>query len=433
MNNYKKINEDLLNFLYESPTAHFATKTLKENLLKEGFTELFEKDKWVLENNSKYFITKNGTALIAFETGSGLIQENGFNIIGAHTDAPCFKIKPNPEMLDCNHYLKLNTEAYGGGTLYTWFDRPLSLAGEVFTTNEDGTVSSTLLNIDKPILLIPSLAIHQKRDVNDGFKINKQVDTLPILGFINDTLEKDNFLLNILAKELNVKENTIIDFDLFLYDNQKGSIIGYNEDMLSAARLDDLWMCYTGLQGLLQSSPTKATKVLVCMDNEEVGSKTAQGGDSELLPNILRRIAIGLGEKEEEDFLRACVQSRMISADSGHGIHPNYKDKTDPTSPTYPNKGMIIKYTAGARYATSGQIASEIISLAKKHDLPIQRFIDRSDALGGTTIGPMISSRLTIPVCDMGMSMLGMHSIRETGGAMDTVYSIKLFKEYFSL
>lgn len=433
MKDYKKINEQLLTFIHESPTAHFATKTIKDILLKEGFTELFEKDKWELKKNSKYFLTKNGTALIAFETGSENVSENGFNIVGAHTDAPCFKIKPNPEILDCDHYLKLNTESYGGPILYTWLDRPLSLAGEVFTKDKDGNVTSTLLNIDKPILLIPSLAIHQNRSVNDGHKFNKQVDTLPILGFVNDTLEKDNFLLEILGKELNVNASDILDFDLFLYDNQKGSIIGYNEDMISSSRLDDLWMCYTGLQGLLQSTETKATKVLVCMDNEEVGSKTAQGGDSEFIPNVLRRIAIGLSEKDEEDFLRACVVSRAISADSGHGHHPNYKDKSDPTSPTYPNKGMIIKYTAGARYATSGQIASEIIALANKHDLPIQKYIDRSDALGGSTIGPMVSSRLTIPVCDMGMSMLGMHSIRETGGAKDTVHSIKLFKEFFSL
>ncbi len=433
MENYKEINNNLLDFLYKSPTAHFATKEIKETLLSEGFTELYEKDKWSLEQNKKYFLTKNGTALIAFETGDGKVSENGYTIIGAHTDAPAFKIKPNPEILECDHYLKLNTESYGGPIIYTWLDRPLSLAGEVFITDENGNVSSKLLNINKPILLIPSVAIHQNREVNNGHKFNKQVDTLPILGFINDELEKDNFLLNILAKELNVNEKDIIDFDLFLYDNQKGNLVGYNEDMLSAGRLDDLWMCYTALHGFLQADKTKATKVLVCMDNEEVGSKTAQGGDSEFIPNTLRRIAIGLGEKDEEDFLRACVLSNAISADSGHGHHPNYKDKTDPTSPTYPNKGMIIKYTAGARYATSGQIASTIIALANKHDLPIQRFIDRSDSVGGSTIGPMMSSRLTIPVCDMGMSMLGMHSIRETGGALDTVYSIKLFKEFYSL
>ncbi len=431
MTNHKEINLELLDFIYDSPTPHFAVKTIKENLSKENFTELFEADKWNLSPNKKYFVTKNSTSLIAFETGSGKIAENGYNLIGAHTDAPCFKIKPHPEMVTYDHYLKLNTEGYGGGILFTWLDRPLSMAGEVYVKTAKG-LKSRLLNIPKPIMVIPSLAIHMNRDVNTGYAFNKQVDTLPIVGFVNDTLEKDNFLADILSKELKVAKEDIVDFDLFLYDNQKGQIIGYNEDLISSARLDDLWMCFTGLKGLINSAPTKGTKVLICVDDEEIGSKTAQGGDSLFVMNTLRRIAIGLGEKEEEDFLRACVVSKMISADSGHGKHPNAGEKTDPTSPTYPNKGMIIKYTGTARYATNAKVGAEIMTLAKDNNIPIQQYIDRSDALGGQTIGPMMSSKLTIPVCDMGMSMLSMHSIRENGGAFDTVYSIDLFTKFLS-
>ncbi|MFV0519062.1 MAG: M18 family aminopeptidase [Lachnospirales bacterium] len=427
---HKNINLELLDFIYESPTPHFAVKTLAEKLLKDGFTELFEKDKWSLNPSNKYFLTKNGTSLIAFETGSEKVSENGFNLIGAHTDAPCFKIKPSPEMVTYDHYLKLNTEGYGGAILFTWLDRPLSLAGEVFVKTKTG-MESKLLNISKPILVIPSLCIHQNREVNAGYNFNKQVDTLPIIGFVNDTLEKDNFLLDIIGKELEVQKEDILDFDLFLYDSLKGQIIGYNEDMLSSARLDDLWLCFTGYKALISSSKTKATKVLICVDDEEIGSKTAQGGDSQFVMNTLRRITIGLSEKEEEDFLRACVNSKMISADSGHGKHPNYPEKCDPTSPTYPNKGMIIKYTSGARYATNGKVAAEIMALAKENNIPIQQYIDRSDALGGSTIGPMMSSKLTIPVCDMGMSMLSMHSIRENGGALDTMHSIDLFTKFF--
>ncbi|MFV0441080.1 MAG: M18 family aminopeptidase [Lachnospirales bacterium] len=432
MENLKNINEELLSFLYESPTPHYAVKTIKEELVKENFTELFEKDKWELKAHSKYFLTKNGTSILAFETGDTNVQDFGFTLIGAHTDAPCFKIKPNPEMIVKDHYLKLNTEGYGGALLGTWFDRPLSLAGEVFFETSNG-LKSKLLNIQKPIMIIPSLAIHQNREANKGFEINKQNHTLPLLTFVNETLEKDNFLLKVIAKELDIDETSIIDFDLFLYDNQKGNLVGYEEDMISSARLDDLWMCFTGLKGLLNSTDTSKTKVLLCVDNEEVGSKTAQGGDSAFLLNILKRITLGLGQLSEEDFLRAIVNSQMISADSGHAFHPNFAEKCDPTSPTFPNKGMIIKYTAGARYATSGQIASEIITLANKYDIPVQKYIDRSDALGGSTIGPMMSSRLTIPVCDMGMSMLAMHSIRELGGAKDTVYSIDLFNKFFSV
>ncbi len=427
----KDLNIDLLEFIHQSPTPHFATKNMREGLIQEGYIELFEKDSWHLEKNKGYFITKNSSAIIAFKTGTETLCENGYTIIASHTDSPCFKVKPNPELLADDYVMKINTEGYGGQLLYTWFDRPLSMAGMVYTKSNNG-IQSNYLNIQKPIMIIPSLAMHMQRQVNDDFSVNKQKDTLPILGFINNTLEKDNFLMDIIAKDLGVNISDILDFDLFLYDNQKGEIIGYNNDIISSARLDDLWLAYTSYKALINSNDTKSTKVFVCVDDEEIGSSTAQGGNGAFIMNILRRIAIGLGEKDEEQFLRACVNSKLLSADSGHGKHPNAPEKNDPTNVTLPNKGMIVKFSTGARYATNGYVSSLLFDMCERNNIPLQRFIDRSDTVGGSTIGPMLSNKLTIPACDIGMAMWGMHSIRETGGALDTQYSLDTFTLFYN-
>ncbi|MGN0027270.1 MAG: M18 family aminopeptidase [Clostridium sp.] len=429
----KNLALDLIDFLYKSPTAHHSVKTIRERLELNGFNEVKESDKWNLQKDGKYYVIKNDSALIAFTIGNGDIEEDGFKLIGAHTDSPGFRIKANPEMVSEGTYLKLNTEVYGGPILYTWFDRPLGIAGKVTIKGSSPLKPEVkLVNINKPLLIIPSLAIHMNRSVNEGLNINKQKDTLPLLSLINEKFEKDGYLLKILAEELKVDTSDILGFDLGLYEIEKGAIIGLNEEFISAGRLDDMWMVYAGIQALIESKPNKSTKVMVCMDNEEIGSLTAQGANSALLLNILERITLALG-KDREGLHRALANSLMISADLAHAVHPNLEEKHDPTNRPVLGKGPVLKTAASGSYSTDSYNAAIFEGLCNSAEVPYQKFFNRSDVRGGTTIGPITSSLLTIPVMDMGAPLLSMHSIRELAAVKDNVYTIKLFTQFYNL
>lgn len=429
----KNLALDLIDFLYKSPTAHHSVKTIRERLELNGFNEVKENDKWNLQKDGKYYVIKNDSALIAFTIGNGDIEEDGFKLIGAHTDSPGFRIKANPEMVSEGTYLKLNTEVYGGPILYTWFDRPLGIAGKVTLKGSSPLKPEVkLVNINKPLLIIPSLAIHMNRSVNEGLNINKQKDTLPLLSLINEKFEKDGYLLKILAEELKVDTSDILGFDLGLYEIEKGAIIGLNEEFISAGRLDDMWMVYAGIQALIESKPNKSTKVMVCMDNEEIGSLTAQGANSALLLNILERITLALG-KDREGLHRALANSLMISADLAHAVHPNLEEKHDPTNRPVLGKGPVLKTAASGSYSTDSYNAAIFEGLCNSTEVPYQKFFNRSDVRGGTTIGPITSSLLTIPVMDMGAPLLSMHSIRELAAVKDNVYTIKLFTQFYNL
>ncbi|MCI6691785.1 MULTISPECIES: M18 family aminopeptidase [unclassified Clostridium] len=429
----KNLALDLIDFLYKSPTAHHSVKTIRERLELNGFNEVKESDKWNLQKEGKYYVIKNDSALIAFTIGNGDIEEAGFKLIGAHTDSPGFRIKANPEMVSEGTYLKLNTEVYGGPILYTWFDRPLGIAGKVTIKGSSPLKPEVkLVNINKPLLIIPSLAIHMNRSVNEGLNINKQKDTLPLLSLINEKFEKDGYLLKILAEELKVDTSDILGFDLGLYEIEKGAIIGLNEEFISAGRLDDMWMVYAGIQALIESKPNKSTKVMVCMDNEEIGSLTAQGANSALLLNILERITLALG-KDREGLHRALANSLMISADLAHAVHPNLEEKHDPTNRPVLGKGPVLKTAASGSYSTDSYNAAIFEGLCNSAEVPYQKFFNRSDVRGGTTIGPITSSLLTIPVMDMGAPLLSMHSIRELAAVKDNVYTIKLFTQFYNL
>ena len=428
----KELALDLIDFLYESPTAHHSVKTIKERLDLNGFNEIKENDRWNLQKEGKYYVTKNDSALIAFIVGNGDIEEDGFKLIGAHTDSPGFRIKANPEIISEGKYLKLNTEVYGGPILYTWFDRPLGIAGKVTLKGSSPLNPEVkLVNINKPILIIPSVAIHMNRSVNEGFSVNKQKDTLPLLSLINDKFEKNGYLLKIIAEELNVDTVDILGFDLGLYEIEKGAIIGLNEELISAGRLDDMWMVYTGIQALIESESNKSTKVMVCMDNEEIGSLTAQGANSALLLNILERITLALG-KDREGLHRALANSLMISADLAHAVHPNAEEKHDPTNRPVLGNGPVLKSAASGSYSTDSYNAAIFEGLCNSAKVPYQKFFNRSDVRGGTTIGPITSSLLTIPVMDMGAPLLSMHSIRELASVEDNEYTIKLFTEFYN-
>lgn len=428
-----QLANNLIDFIYDSPTAFHAVATLKDMLNKEGFKELKEEEKWNLQKEGKYYVSKNDSALIAFKIGKGKIQDHGFKLIGAHTDSPTFRIKPNPEIISENTYVKLNTEAYGGAILSTWFDRPLAIAGRVvLRSNNPLEPKIQLVNIKKPIVVIPNLAIHMNRNVNSGVEINKQKDTLPLLSLVNETLEKDKYLLNTVAEELKVRPEEIIDFDLFLYEYEKGTVMGLNNEFISCGRLDDLSMVHGATKALISSKGSMATNVMVAFDNEEVGSSTKQGADSDLLANLLERIVISLGGGREE-FFRSLAKSFIISADLAHAVHPNMGEKHDPVNRPVINKGPVIKINANQKYTSDGDSTAVYEEVCRRAGVPVQKFVNRSDAAGGSTIGPISSTHLNIRSVDMGTPILAMHSIRELGGVIDHGYVIKSFEEFYNI
>lgn len=423
--------DKLLDFINKSPTSFQATENIVNLLIKNNYKQLDESDKWIIEKGGKYFVTKNNSAVIGFEIGSGNLEEEGFRLISSHTDSPCFKVKPSASMYIENNYLKLNTEVYGGPILSSWFDRPLSFAGRVVLKSENIlSPRQELICMDKALLIIPNLAIHFNREINESYSINKQIDTLPIVGFINDTLEKEDYILNILADKLNVKKEEILDFELYLYEFEKGKVVGLNNEFFSSSRLDDLWMVFSSSSAFVSSGPTKSTKVLVLLDNEEVGNQTAEGANSNFLQNTLNRIALSLN-KSNEDFFRAISKSVMVSADLAHGVHPNHIDKHDPTNRPVLSKGTVIKYSSSKKYSTNSISAAIFIAICQKENIKYQTFVNRSDLLGGSTMGPSFATNLTIPVIDMGAPILSMHSVRELGAVSDIIPTEKFFKSFF--
>lgn len=428
----KQLALELLDFLYDSPSAFHGVETVKNLLDKNDFIEIKECDKWNLKQGGKYYVIKNDSALIAFVVGDEKIDEVGFRLIGAHTDVPGFRIKPNPQMVTEGKYVKLNTEVYGGPILHTWYDRPLAIAGKVAIKGDSPLKPQTkLVNINKPLLIIPSLAIHMNREVNEGYKINRQVDTLPLLGLINESLEKEDYLMKLLSEELNVNKDDILHFDLGLYEYERGSLIGINEELISSGRFDDMWMVYAGVKALLDSKKNSATKVMICIDNEEIGSETAQGANSTLLNNLLERITLAVG-LDREGYYRALSNSIMISADLAHAVHPNLTDKHDPTNRPVLEGGPVLKIAASGSYSTDSFNGAVFTEVCKSAGVPFQKFVNRSDVRGGSTIGPITAANLTIPVIDMGAPVIGMHSIRELASVKDNYYTIKAFTEFFN-
>lgn len=433
MENELKLAEELIDFIYDSPSAFHAAYNVKSILLEKGFMELQEEEAWKLNKGGKYFTTKNDSAIIAFVIGKGNIEEKGFKLIGAHTDSPSFRIKPRPEIISENNYVKLNTEVYGGPILSTWFDRPLSVAGRITLKGENLLFPKTrLININRPILIIPNLAIHINKDINKGVEINRQKDTLPLLALINEDFERENYLLSVIAKELDVDIKEILDFDLFLYEYERGKIIGLNNELISSSRLDDLAMVHAGIKAITSVEVADATNVMIAFDNEEVGSHTKQGADSEILSNILERIVLSFGGNRE-DFFRAIARSFMISADLAHALHPNSEEKADPINRPLINKGPVMKLAANQSYTTDGNSAAVYEQICIKAGVPVQRFVNRSDSPGGSTIGPISSTHLAIRSVDIGTPILAMHSVRELGGVMDHSYVVRSFEEFFRI
>jgi aspartyl aminopeptidase len=418
-----KLANELIDFIDNSPSVFHVIESAKNLLLEKGFIELEETKKWSIEKGHKYFISKS-SALVAFTMGTGNIEEHGFKIISAHTDSPAFKIKPNSEILTEGCMVSLNVETYGGAILSTWFDRPLTIAGKVIVKGECITKPiEKLVHIKRPIMIIPNIAIHLNRDVNNSYKYNKQKDTIPLLGFVNEQLDKNDYLLNLLASELKVEKNDILDYELYLEVLEKGSIIGLN---------NELWMVFAGIKSLTESNENKSTKMMVCFDTEEVGSITSEGADSNMLVNLIARINECSGNTTEQLHM-GLANSFMISADLGHAVHPNHTEKHDPTNRPTLGGGVVIKYSANRKYATNSLTASIVKQCCDKANVPYQIFVNRSDALGGSTNGPVSNSKLTIPVADVGTCILSMHSCRELGAVEDNVYVLEAFKTFLEV
>ena len=427
----QKFSEDLLQYLNDSPTAYHAVENAAAILKKNNFLELKETDAWSLQKGGKYFITKNQSGIIAFSVGSGDLASEGFRIIGAHTDSPSFKVKPGPCTVTPDGYVKVNVEVYGGPILSTWFDRPLAVAGRVIT-KENNELRERLIKIDKPIFMIPNLCVHFQRDVNDkGFSYNKQKDIFPLLCMKEDNIEKDDYLLNLIQEECDIEKADILDYELFLYEFQRGIFTGENKEYISASRIDNLAMVYAGLSALAETADKgNRYRIFAAFDNEEVGSTTAQGAHSGLLTHTLNRICKNLS-LTDDDYFRAIANSTSISADTAHAVHPNYSDKHDPENRPVLGGGPVIKYSASQRYATTAFSAACFMEACEQAGVPCQKFVNRNDIIGGSTISPALSSLTTIPTVDIGVPILAMHSIREFGAVIDNVYAKMAFQAYY--
>ena len=426
----------LLSFLDASPVNFLAVKNLTEELQQHGYHRIDTTEALgTVKAGDKFFVTKNDSSIYAFQIGRKALAETGFHMICAHCDSPTFRIKPHAE-IDCEGgIVKLNTEVYGGPIMSTWFDRPLTLAGRVIVKSKDVMTPTTLLlHVKRPLLQISNLAIHFNRQVNDGMKLSRQKDVLPILGIINDELEKGNLLMNIILEELNkqqtVAREDILDFDLYLADATPACTFGAHNELISSGRLDDLSMCFAGLEALLASHPTDTTQVLAIFDNEETGSQTKQGAGSPFLSYMLKRIALAQGGTEEA-YYQAVERAFMISADNAHAWHPNYSEKYDPTNHPMLGGGPVIKFNAAQKYASDAYSASVFASLCEKAGVPCQRFVNHSDVAGGSTLGNILASSIPLRGVDMGNAILAMHSCRETGSVADHEFCVKVFTQFY--
>lgn len=426
----------LLSFLDASPVNFLAVKNLTEELQQHGYRRIDTTEALgTVKAGDKFFVTKNDSSIYAFQIGRKALAETGFHMICAHCDSPTFRIKPHAE-IDCEGgIVKLNTEVYGGPIMSTWFDRPLTLAGRVIVKSKEVMTPTTLLlHVKRPLLQISNLAIHFNRQVNDGVKLSRQKDVLPILGIINDELEKGNLLMNIILEELNkqqtVAREDILDFDLYLADATPACTFGAHNELISSGRLDDLSMCFAGLEALLASQPTDTTQVLAIFDNEETGSQTKQGAGSPFLSYMLKRIALAQGGTEEA-YYQAVERAFMISADNAHAWHPNYSEKYDPTNHPMLGGGPVIKFNAAQKYASDAYSASVFAGLCKKAGVPCQRFVNHSDVAGGSTLGNILASSIPLRGVDMGNAILAMHSCRETGSTADHEFCVKVFTQFY--
>ena len=407
----------LFEFIEESPSQFHVVANERQRFLDAGFVELSEAKEWKLELGKNYFVTRNGSSILAFRMPKA--EYKSFMIMASHSDSPSFRIKEMPEMKE-GHYVKLNTEKYGGMLMAPWFDRPLSIAGRAIVKSKNG-IETKLVNLDKDLCMLPSLAIHMNREANDGYKYNAQKDMLPLVS-----MDEDFNLKKLVAESLSVKEDDILGSDLFLYNREPGKVWGAKDEFISIRRLDDLQCSYSSMMGLLNATNSdSAVQIHVTFDNEEVGSGTKQGADSTFLYDALVRINEAMGGNNST-LLTAIANSFMVSADNAHALHPNYPEKSDPTNKVFMNEGVVIKFNANQKYMTDGLAFGIFTELCNKAKVPYQTFVNRSDVAGGSTLGNISNAHVSINGVDIGLAQLAMHSCYETAGVKDTEYLLKI-------
>ncbi|MCQ4323348.1 M18 family aminopeptidase [Stutzerimonas stutzeri] len=422
----KALNQGLIDYLQASPTPFHATANLAQALQAAGYKALDEREPWYTEAGGRYYVTRNDSAIVAFQLGNKPLVEHGLRLVGAHTDSPCLRVKPQPE-LQRQGFWQLGVEVYGGALLAPWFDRDLSLAGRV-TYSRDGRIESQLIDFRLPIATIPNLAIHLNREANQGWAINAQNELPPILAQVASQESPDfrALLAEQLSREHGLLADVVLDFELSFYDTQPAAVIGLSGDFIAGARLDNLLSCFAGLQALLEATPEE-TCMLVCTDHEEVGSTSMCGADGPFLEQVLRRLL-----PEEDVFQRAINRSLLISADNAHAVHPNYADKHDGNHGPKLNAGPVIKVNSNQRYATSSETAGFFRHLCLENEVPVQSFVTRSDMGCGSTIGPITAGQLGVRTVDIGVPTFAMHSIRELAGSQDLAHLVKVLTAFYS-
>ena len=422
----EELNQGLIDFLKASPTPFHATAALALHLQAAGFQPLDERETWHTEAGGRYYVTRNDSSIIAFKLGQRSPVEGGLRLVGAHTDSPCLRVKPHPE-LQRQGFFQLGVEVYGGALFTPWFDRDLSLAGRV-TFRESGKVQSQLIDFQAPIAVIPNLAIHLNREANQGWNINAQNELPPILAQLTGSEAADfrALLADQLASEHGLSADAVLDYELSFYDTQAAAVIGLNRDFIAGARLDNLLSCYAGLQALL-AAPDAESCVLVCNDHEEVGSTSSCGADGPMLEQVLRRVL-----PEGDSFVRCIQRSLLVSADNAHAVHPNYPDKHDENHGPKLNAGPVIKINSNQRYATNSETAGFFRHLCLENEVPVQSFVTRSDMGCGSTIGPLTAGKIGVRTVDIGLPTFAMHSIRELAGSQDLAHLVKVLTAFYT-
>ena len=416
---YKEVCKELFDFVENSPTAFHTVQSVSEMLKAAGFVRLLENEPWALQAGGKYFCTRNGSSVIAFSYPKEGFQT--FSIVAPHGDSPTFKIKESPEMRG-EGYTRLNTEVYGGMNIGLWLDRPLSAAGRVFVRDGDA-VRQRLVHLKRDLFVIPSLAIHMNPEVNKGVKLGTQTETLPLYG------GTDADFLRLIAEEAGTEKENIISYDLYLYNREKGVIYGEKEEFIACPKLDDLQCAFSAIKAFIDSDNAENCRILSIFDNEEIGSMTRQGADSTFLSDVIGRVCLAAGKTREQQFA-AIAAGFVLSADNGHAVHPGYPNSSDPTNKPVLGKGVVVKNNT--RYATDGASAAVFRKICEDAKVPYQSYYKRSDGPGGSTLGNILGTHVSMNTVDIGLAQLAMHSPYETGGTKDTLYMIRAMKQFYN-